>query len=262
MKITVIGGGNMGGAVAVGAVRQKVVSDHDVVVSDPRQELAQTLGNGTKICFTSDNAAAVENADLVIVAVKPWLMQQVLEGIAPKLDRQKQALVSIAAGVTFEMLDEYLSAHKYGHMGMYRVIPNTAIALGYSATFIAKKGTSINQDEMVRSLFDALGEVFEVDETQMTAVTALSSSGIAYALRYIDAAVKGGVEMGLGKEESLKIVMQTMRGALALLETNGTMPQTEIDKVTTPGGITLKGLEAMEKNGFSHAVIEGLLATK
>lgn len=252
----------MGGAVAVGAVRQMVVEGQNVVISDPREGLAQTLGAGTGIRFTSDNEAAVAGADLVIVAVKPWLMEQVLGTIAPKLDRQKQALVSIAAGVTFEKLDEYLSASRYGGMGLYRVIPNTAIALGKSATFIAKRGTTAAQDEMVLALFGALGEVFEVSEEQMTAVTALSSSGIAYALRYIDAAVKGGAEMGLGEDESLKIVMQTMRGALALLETNGTMPQAEIDKVTTPGGITLKGLEAMEQNGFSRAVIEGLLATK
>ena len=262
MKITVIGGGNMGGAVAVGAVKNKVVAGRDVVISDPRETLSETLGQGTEIRFTTDNASAVEGADLVVVAVKPWLMEQVLGGIAAKLDREKQAVVSIAAGVTFEKLNEYLSSSELGAIGLYRVIPNTAIALGQSATFIAKNGTTAGQDEMVLSLFDALGEVFEVEEGQMTAVTALSSSGIAYALRYMDAAVKGGVEMGLDAGESLKIVLQTMRGAITLLETNGTMLQTEIDKVTTPGGITLKGLEAMEQNGFSDAVLKGLLATK
>lgn len=252
----------MGGAIAVGAVKHNVVAAGSAVISDPRESLGSQMGMGESIRFTSDNVAAIEGADLVIVAVKPWLMEEVLGGIAAKLDRDRQALVSIAAGVTFEQLSNYLSFDKYGKIGLYRVIPNTAIALGKSATFIAKSGTSASQDGMVRSLFDALGEVFEVREDQMRAVTALSSSGIAYALRYMDAAVKGGVEMGLGAGESLKIVMQTMRGAIALLETNGTQPQTEIDKVTTPGGITLKGLEAMEQNGFTDAVVKGLLATK
>lgn len=252
----------MGGAIAVGAVRRNVVAGRDVVISDPRESLAAELGAGTEIRFTNDNLSAIEGADLVIVAVKPWLMEEVLAGIAPKLDRGKQALVSIAAGVTFEKLEEYLLVSEFGRMGLYRVIPNTAIALGKSATFIAKHGTTPAQDDMVRSLFDTLGEVFWVREDQMTAVTALASSGIAYALKYIDAAVKGGVEMGLDEGESLKIVLQTVRGAIALLETNGTMPQAEIDKVTTPGGITLKGLEAMARNGFSEAVIKGLLATK
>lgn len=252
----------MGGAVALGAVKNMVVAGRDVIISDPRESLENNLGAGTEIRFTSDNVAAIEGSDLVIVAVKPWLMEEVLGGIAENLDREKQALVSIAAGVTFEKLGEYLSFDRYGKMGLYRVIPNTAIALGKSATFIAKQGTYKEQDRMLVSLFDALGEVFEVKEEQMTAVTALASSGIAYALRYMDAAVKGGVEMGLDPGEALRIVLQTVRGAVALLETNGTMPQTEIDKVTTPGGITLKGLEAMEQNGFSDAVIKGLLATK
>ena len=262
MKITVIGGGNMGGAVALGAVKNNVVKGRDVVISDPRESLATDLGKNTEIRFTTNNQSAVEGSDLVVVAVKPWLVPEVLGGRAEKLDRKKQAFISIAAGVTFEQLAEYLSFDKFGPIGLYRVIPNTAIALGESATFIAKHGTTASQDEMVRSLFSALGQVFEVEEGQMTAVTALSSSGIAYALRYMDAAVKGGVEMGLDRDASLKIVLQTMRGAIALLETNGTMPQTEIDKVTTPGGITLKGLEAMEQNGFTEAVIKGLLATK
>lgn len=252
----------MGGAIALGAVKNKVVAGRDVVVSDPRESLADSMGQGTGMRFTTDNLSAIEGADLVVVAVKPWLMEEILGGIAEKLDRKKQALVSIAAGVTFEKLEAYLSTAKYGKMGLYRVIPNTAIALGKSTTFIAKHATSQAQDGMVLTLFDALGEVFEVEEGQMGAMTALSSSGIAYALRYMDAAVKGGVEMGIDTDEALKIVLQTMRGALALLETNGTMPQTEIDKVTTPGGITLKGLDAMEKNGFTDAVIKGLLATK
>lgn len=252
----------MGGAIAVGAVKQNIVAPGNVVVSDPRESLAEQMGMGDGILFTTDNVSAIEGADLVIVAVKPWLMEEVLVGIAPHLERDKQALASIAAGVTFEQLSKYLAFGQYGEIGVYRVIPNTAIALGKSATFIAKSGTSDSQDNSVKKLFAALGEVFEVREEQMTAVTALASSGIAYALRYIDAATNGGKVMGLDASQSLEIVMQTMRGALALLETNGTQPQTEIDKVTTPGGITLKGLEAMEQNGFSDAVIKGLLATK
>lgn len=252
----------MGGSIALGAVKNNVVAGRDVIVSDPRESLADDMGKDTDMRFTTDNVHAIKGADLVVVAVKPWLMEEVLGGIAEKLDRKKQAVVSIAAGVTFEKLEDYLSSSKLGIMGLYRVIPNTAIALGKSATFIAKQGTTVEQDKMILSLLQALGEVFEVEEGQMTAVTALASSGIAYALRYMDAAVKGGVEMGLDPVESLKIVLQTVRGAVALLETNRTMPQTEIDKVTTPGGITLKGLEAMEQNGFSDAVIKGLLATK
>ncbi|MDR0509899.1 MAG: pyrroline-5-carboxylate reductase, partial [Rikenellaceae bacterium] len=143
---------------------------------------------------------------------------------------------------------------------IFRVIPNTAIALGQSATFICHRGASATHTAAVEGLFGKMGLVFPVEEAQMTAVTALSSCGIAYALRYLDAAARGGVEMGLDSSQSLEIVIQTMRGALKLLEVNRSQPQAEIDRVTTPGGITIKGLEAMERSGFSPAVIEGIKA--
>ncbi len=249
----------MGGAIAVGAAK----NGHSVVVADPRIMFAGAWGEGLDIQFTTENWQAVMDADLVIVAVKPWLMEEVLKGVAMALV-PGQAVVSIAAGVTFAQLEEYLSPMPFwvGKVGLFRVIPNTAIALGQSTTFISCRNVTQEQYDKVHSLFAPLGKVFDVKQDQMTAVTALASSGIAYALRYMDAAVKGGVEMGLDEKESLRIVLQTVRGAVALLETNGTMPQTEINKVTTPGGITLKGLEAMEQNGFSDAVIKGLLATK
>ena len=240
-----------------------VVSPEDVTVSHARPALLEQLAKNRKeITIVTDNVKAVKDADLVIVAVKPWLMEQVLGEIAASLDRQRQVVISIAAGLTFEMLAGYLSCSTLGPVGLYRVIPNTAISLGQSVTSIARQGTTSAQDQAVLQLFGALGAVFEVTEEQMVAVTSLSSCGIAYALKYIDASMRGGEQMGIPREESLRIVRQTIQGALALLEANGTMPQTEIDKVTTPGGITLKGLEAMERGGFSQAVLEGLLASK
>lgn len=253
----------MGGAVAAGAVAAGVVAPGDVAVSHARPLLLENLKRvGAEIRLTQDNRSVVPGADLVIVAVKPWLMEQVLGEIAPVLDRKHQAVASVAAGISFDTLSAYLDCEKSGAVALYRVIPNTAISLGQSMTFVAKRGTSAAQDEAMMRLFGALGQVMEVTEEQMTACTALASCGIAYIFRYIDAAVRGGEQMGIPREEGLPIVMQTVRGALAMLEHNGTQPQTEIDKVTTPGGITLKGLEAMEQAGFSEAVIAGLLASK
>jgi pyrroline-5-carboxylate reductase len=145
---------------------------------------------------------------------------------------------------------------------MYRVIPNTAIALGESTTFISSYNTTAIQDDHMRDIFMALGKVFVVPETDMTAVTALSSCGIAYILKYIDAATRGGEDMGIDRCKAQQMVMQTVRGALALLEANASTPQVEIDKVTTPGGITLKGLEEMERCGFTQSVINGLKASR
>ena len=253
----------MGGAVASGAVAAGVVAPGDVAVSHARPLLLENLKKlGAEIVRTNDNREAVKGADLVIAAVKPWLMEGVLAEIAPVLDRSRQAVASVAAGISFGTLADYLRCGELGAVGLYRVIPNTAISLGESMTFLAKEGTSAAQDEAMLRPFGALGRVTEVTEEQMTGCTALASCGIAYIFRYIDAAVRGGERMGIPRSEGLPIVMQTVRGALAMLERNGTQPQAEIDKVTTPGGITLKGLEAMEGAGYSEAVIAGLLASK
>lgn len=263
MKITIIGVGNIGGAILEGTVRKGIVESGNITASDPHSHFEDKY-----ICknifanYTADNVRAVQGADLVIVAVKPWLVEQVMSEIAGALDRKTQAVVSIAAGVTFAQLEQYLSVATLGAVELYRVIPNTAISLGRSVSFITRRHTPAAHDEQVRTLFAALGEVFDVEESEMTACTALSSAGIAYALRYIDAAMQGGQALGLDMEKSLRIVIKTMDGALALLEANGARPQVEIDKVTTPGGVTLKGLDAMERGGFTCAVIDGLLATK
>jgi len=261
MKIGVIGGGNMGGAMARGAVSAGVVTSEEVTVSDPSEAVRESFrAFDPAIRTTDDNLSAAAGADIVIVAVKPWLMEQVIGRIAPVIDRERQIVISVAATITFEMLETYFGGGKLPPL--FRVVPNTAISLGESATFIASHGASEAQVGMVRALFDPMGKTWLVDESLVGPVTALASSGIAYAFRYIDAAVRGGEELGIPRSEALPVVMQTLRGALAMLEHNGTQPQTEIDKVTTPGGLTLKGLDAMEKNGFAHAVIEGLKATK
>jgi pyrroline-5-carboxylate reductase len=263
MKLTVIGAGNMGGAIVEGAIRKNIVKPEDITVADVSPVFSEKLASkGIPINYVPDNAQAVKDSDLIIVAVKPWLVEKVMQEISAKLHRQTQAVVSIAAGVSFAQLNQYLSANELGQIGLYRVIPNTAIALGKSVTFVAKYQTSAVHDEQVHALFGALGKVFDIAESEMAACTALASSGIAYALRYIDASARGGEQLGLEKSTALQIVIKTVEGALALLETNGEYPQKEIDKVTTPGGITLKGLEKMESLGFSQAVIEGLSATK
>jgi pyrroline-5-carboxylate reductase len=263
MKITVIGAGNIGGAIVEGTVRQGILTTADIVVSDPHPNIKERfLSRGVDVNHVNNNAIAVEGADLIIIAVKPWLVEEVMSEISGVINRDTQAIVSIAAGVTFAQLIQYLSVADRGQMEIYRIIPNTAISLGKSVNFVARHNTSTKHDEQINVLFEALGEIFYIEEHEMTACTALSSAGIAYALRYIDAAMRGGESLGLDKDKSLRIVMKTIEGALALLEANNTYPQSEIDKVTTPGGVTLKGLEKMENGGFSQSVIDGLLATK
>lgn len=249
----------MGGAIAAGVVLSGIAPAENVCVTHARPALTERLEKeGLHIRIGSDNAEATKEADIVFLAVKPWLAEAVLKEIAPVLNPDKQAVASVVAGLSFAKMKEYLGKSP----ALFRVIPNTAVSLGQSTTFVSANGASKKQQEEMMSIFEVLGKAFFVPEEQMTAVTALCSCGIAYILRYIGASVDGAVRMGLDPDEALPMVLQTIRGAVALLESNGTTPQQEIDKVTTPGGITLKGLEAMERGGFSSAVIEGLLASK
>lgn len=253
----------MGGSIATGAIEAGVVEASDITISDPSSKLADRLKkDGVNINYTTNNKLAISNADMIVVAVKPDLMEGVLGEISDIIDRRRQIVVSIAAGVSFEDLGKLLDEEKFGAVGLYRVVPNIAIAIRESVTFIASQHTVAEQDNMVMTLFKALGTVYVVGEKQFTAVTALASSGIAYALRYMSAAAEGGQKMGLDCDESLKIVIDTMKGAISILEANHHSPQELIDRVSTPGGITIKGLAAMERSGFSQAVINGLLATK
>lgn len=258
MKISIIGGGNMGSAIAFGLSSGKMVAGKDITVIDPSSIKTQQIKSfGTGINAVSDNYSSVYESDVVILAVKPWLVKPVLEEHAPHIDFKKQMLISIAAGITLAQLQEYTSAEAV----LFRLIPNTAIAIKQSMTFVSSANASKEQDTLVLSLFSELGKAMLINESQFGAVTALSSCGIAYAFRYIRAAMEGGIEMGIYPTESKDIVLQTLRGAIDLIEANNSHPEQEIDKVTTPGGITIKGLNEMEHAGFTSAVIRGLKAS-
>lgn len=257
LKIAVIGGGNMGAAIAAGVVSKGILSADRVTVSHLKAGLALPEGVHT----TRNNIEAVEGADLVVVAVKPWLLQGVLDELAPHIDVERVAIVSVVAGVDFATLGEWLAGAK-GVPALFRVIPNTAVSVGQSVTFVAHSGASDEQLGVVNQIFGALGVVYNIAEEQMQAATALASCGIAYALRYIDAASRAGVDVGIEPRMALDVVIETVQGALSVLRHSGASPQSEIDRVTTPGGITLRGLEAMEREGFSAAVAEGIKASK
>ena len=143
----------------------------------------------------------------------------------------------------------------------YLIIPNTAIAAMSSMTFIASERSTAAKDAELLNIFKELGDAMLVDEGHIPAGTSLASCGIAYALRYIRAAMEGGVELGFRADDAKRIVIQTLRGATDILEQNDSHPEVEIDRVTTPGGLTIKGLNAMEAAGFTHSVIEGLRAS-
>ena len=251
----------MGGAILRGLYQASEVVCQLTVVDVARPLLDKLKGEMPNITVSDDAATAVKGADIVLIAVKPWLVSTVVDGIRASLDLTHQVIVSIAAGVTFAQLSEMIAAPEGVAAKIVRVIPNTAIAVQESMTLIALSNISKEEECMVVDMFGALGMAMVIEERLMGAATALTSCGIAYVFRYIRAAMEGGVEMGIAPDKSLAMVLQTMQGAVSLLEVNGSHPEAEIDKVTTPGGITIKGLNEMEHAGFTSAVIRGLKAS-
>ena len=261
MKIAIIGAGNMGGAIAAGLAKGKLVQSGDIICTARTQTtLDKIKAIDPEISVITDNEYAAKEADIIILAVKPWLMEEVIADIRQHFDPLKQIFVSVAAGVTLEQLSSWIYPSAPSAVSVFRAIPNTAAAVLASMTFIASANADTDKIKLVCDVFDEMGTTMYVDEKLIPAGTALASCGIAFAMRYIRAASEGGVEIGFRPEEAIKIVEHTVKGAAELLLASGNHPEVEIDKVTTAGGITIKGLNEMEHQGFTSAVIKGLKA--
>ena len=245
MKISIIGAGAMGGAMAEGLIKGDYIKNEDICISDPSRICRDKFAD-MGITATPSNQLAAQGADVVCVVVKPWLVEQVLKGIREVMDYDKQILIVVAAGVKSESIKEWMTKDGGKMIPTFLVIPNIAIAQLASMTFIAPAvAVGPQQIDVVKNLFDSMGK---------------ASCGIAYAMRYIRAAAEGGVELGFKADDAKQIVMQTMKGAVELLEATGLHPEAAIDLVTTPGGVTIKGLNEMEHAGFTSSVIKGLKA--
>ena len=230
MKIAIIGAGNMGGAIAKGLAQGTVIAAGDIWVSNPSlSKLDDLKAFDSRINTTTDNQKAVDVADWVILAVKPWLIDMVVKSIK---FRPEQVVISIAAGVTFEAL----------------------------AKCLGSRNASAEQEQIILSLFNELGLAMIIPESQMTAAMIVTSCGIAYVLKYIHAATEAGVEMGIAPGTAMKMIAESVKGAAELILHNDTHPAVEIDKVTTPGGVTIKGLNELEHAGFSSAIIRAMKA--
>ena len=257
MKITVIGAGAMGGATVEGLIKAPMFKTEDICVSDPSQAVLDKFA-AMGVAVTTDNAAAAAAADVVMVVVKPWLVEKVLVGIKGSLSPARQTLIVIAAGVSSASIRQWLGEQC---PPLFLCIPNIAIAQLSSMTFLVPCAMAQpQQTAMVTELFEQMGHVLLTDEQHLSAGTTLASCGIAYAMRYIRAASEGGVELGFKADDAKRIVMQTMKGAVDLLDATNLHPEAAIDLVTTPGGVTIKGLNEMEHAGFTSAVIRGLKA--
>lgn len=253
MKVAIIGAGNMGGAIARGMGKGSIIPANDIIVSNPSQgKLDKLKVDFPTMQVTNNNQEAITGADIIILAVKPWLIGSVLDELKLK---SKQVLVSVAAGIPFEELAHYVAEPE---MTMFRLIPNTAISELASMTLIASRNANDEQEQLMLDIFNEMGLAMLIPEEKISATTSMTSCGIAYVLKYIQAAMQAGVEMGIYPKDGMRMIAQSVKGAAELILNNDTHPSVEIDKVCTPGGITIKGINELEHNGFTSAIINAI----
>ncbi|HBL76937.1 MAG: pyrroline-5-carboxylate reductase [Bacteroidetes bacterium GWF2_42_66] len=254
-KIAIIGAGNMGGAILNGLLKSGYINASSIAISDPRKNILEEFVSMGVHTFQA-NVDAARSAELILLAVKPYHVKNVVAEIKPVF-KGNEIIVSIAAGVTIAELEGLIGKDAK----IFRVMPNTAISIQESMTCISANKAAEESLQVVKEMFDHLGQAVIINEELMSASTVLASCGTAFALRYVRAAMQGGVEMGFGAEMAQFITAQTVKGAVQLIMNTGHHPEREIDKVTTPRGITITGLNEMEHKGFSSSVIQGLLAS-
>lgn len=253
MKIAIIGAGNIGLALAKGLVRAGKCAAADITITR-RDESALEVLRGEGFQAYTDNARALTENDLIVLAVLPQQLDTLLDTLKPHVDASRHVLVSVISGAETKAIQNRLGLQ----VSVVRAMPNTAIAIGESMTTIASDVATPAQLKLVQGIFDAVGETLVIKEELIVSATALCACGIAFFLRSIRAASQGGVEIGFHAEDALRMAAKTAQGAAALLLVNHSHPEQEIDKVTSPKGCTIAGLNEMEHSGFSSALIKGI----
>lgn len=253
MKITIVGGGNLGTAIATGLVESKFTEASNITVT---KRNLQTIGylKEKGINISSDNQESAKDADIIILAVKPFQIREVVESMHLK---ENQIVASTVTGVWLKDLRQWIG----GGVKIFRTMPNTAIAIRKSVTCISHEESDQKSIDLVKDLFDHLGASIVIEEKLMDAATVIGACGIAFAMRYMRASIQGGIQIGFSVEQANFIVSETVNGAAELLLKHHSHPEQEIDKVTTPQGCTIAGLNELEHRGFSSAVIKGVTAS-
>ncbi len=252
-RIAIIGAGNIGASIANGLAESELFAPNDIVLTRRRIHLLEEQKKRGFI-IEKDNRAAVSQSDIIIIAVEPRQVDNVLEEITPALSAEKHIIISIVTGISTHQIKEKIGKE----IPIVRAMPNTAIAVRQSMTCIASANTNGKAIEMAKTIFSTGGQTLVIHEEQMNAATALVACGIAFFFRAIRAASQGGIEIGFHADEALAMAAQTAKGAASLLLVSGNHPESEIDKVTTPRGCTIAGLNRMEHEGFSSALIKGI----
>lgn len=254
MKIAIIGTGNLGSSIAKGLIKNK--SFTSLYLADKNTANVDVYKTEDYVTITHDNLLAVENSDMVIFALQPKHIHGVLEAVASKITK-KHMVISVAAGVEISKIESIIGSDKH----IIRVMPNTAISIGKSMTCMAANEKAQNKVGLVQEVFDQLGTTLVISEDLIQAATVICASGIAFWMRLVRATTQGAIQLGFEAHEANQLATQTCLGAASLLLESGNHPEQEIDRVTTPSGCTIEGLNAMEHQGLSSALIQGIVAS-
>lgn len=256
IKITIIGCGNLGSSIASGLIAKEYFEASNLTLT--RRNLSSISDfKKLKVNLSTDNLKAVRDADVVLLGVKPYNISPILKEIKPNLDPKKQIIVSLATGVTLDEIYQILDPQTV----TFRAMPNIAADIQESITCVCARQANPSQTKLIKELFDTVGFTITVDEHLMEAATVLGACGIAYALRFMRAMIQGGIQIGFDSDTASKIVFQTVKGASELMIKRKIHPEEAIDKVTTPKGCTIVGLNEMEHQGFSSAMVRGVIAS-
>lgn len=254
MKIAIIGVGNLGLSIAKGIIKSKLATQLHLT-KRKLQEISHLAEEG-KVLIGTDNKAAVVGADVVIFAVQPAHFSDILAEIKDSLSHNP-ILISTITGFGLSKIERLLGAEHY----LIRSMPNTAISVGASMTCLCSNKKGKEKIEVAKTIFDQLGHSMEIPEQQMQAATVICASGIAFWMRLIRATTQGAIQLGFDAQEAQELAMHTCNGAAELLIASGNHPEQEIDRVTTPMGCTIQGLNEMEIQGLSSSLIQGIVAS-
>jgi pyrroline-5-carboxylate reductase len=256
LKIAIIGCGNLGLSIVNGLLSLDDFDGKNLTVTRRHPDSLFHL-KPLGVTVTSDNISAAEEADLLVLGVKPYNVSSILKELQPVLNPEKQVVISLATGITLEDM----LAHLNPKTAIFRAMPNIAADIKQSVTCICGKNATTEAEGHVKALFNSVGITISLDEHLMEGATVLGACGIAYVLRFMRAMTQGGIQIGFDAQTANTIVNQTVKGAAELIIQNGLHPEAAIDKVTTPKGCTIVGLNEMEHHGFSAAMVRGVLAS-
>jgi len=254
MKIAVIGTGNLGCSIAKGLITKNSITSLYLTKRNLKG-LAEFEGF-KNVFLTSDNEEAVKKSDIIILAVQPAHLEAILVAIKPLLT-DKHVLISTITGFSIHKMETIVGADKF----LIRAMPNTAIAVGKSMTCLCSNEAGEQRVAIAEAIFNQLGSSIIIPENQMQAATVICASGIAFWMRLIRATTQAAIQLGFDAKEAQQLAMYTSEGAANLLITTGNHPEEEIDKVTTPKGCTIEGLNEMEHKGLSSSLIQGMVAS-